>query len=84
LLEFSYFSTWQNIRIKQRTSTTLVDIQNSNGFTIGINPFQILSFYGNTPTAQRTVTGSRGGNAALQSLLIALNQLGLILDNSTA
>jgi len=31
-----------------------------------------------------TVTGSRGGNLALQSLLTALVQLGLINDSTTA
>lgn len=31
-----------------------------------------------------TVTGSRGGNAALASLLTALANLGIIVNNSTA
>jgi hypothetical protein len=34
--------------------------------------------------APPTVTGSRGGNAALQSLLAALASLGLIVDKTTA
>jgi Collagen triple helix repeat (20 copies) len=41
-------------------------------------------FYGATATAKPTVTGSRGGNAALASLLTALAQLGLITDSTTA
>jgi hypothetical protein len=32
---------------------------------------------------KQTVTGSRGGNAALASLLTALMDLGLIVDNTT-
>lgn len=37
-----------------------------------------------TPTgAPPTVSGSRGGNAALQSLLSALSGAGLIIDNTT-
>ncbi len=46
---------------------------------------QLLAFYSSgTGTAQQTVTGSRGGNAALASLLTALATLGLIVDNTTA
>lgn len=37
-----------------------------------------------TPVAPPSVTGSRGGNAALASLLTVLAGLGLITDNTTA
>src|SRR5690606_36471049 len=43
-----------------------------------------IGFYNTTPQAKPTVTGSRGGNAALASLLTALATLGLITNNSTA
>ena len=43
-----------------------------------------VGFYGSTPVAKPTVTGSRGGNAALASLLTALANLGLITDSTTA
>lgn len=39
-----------------------------------------LSTYGLTPVGQQTVTGSRGGNAALANLLIALHNFGVIVD----
>jgi len=42
-----------------------------------------LGFYGTSPQAKQTVTGSKGGNAALASLLTALSTLGLITDSST-
>lgn len=42
-----------------------------------------VGFYGAAPAARPTVTGSRGGNAALASLLTALEDLGLIVDSST-
>jgi hypothetical protein len=42
-----------------------------------------LAFYGATPSAKLTVSGSRGGNAALLSLVTALNTLGLINDTTT-
>lgn len=43
-----------------------------------------VGFYGTTPAAKPTVTGSRGGNVALASLLTALAGLGLLTDSSTA
>jgi hypothetical protein len=43
-----------------------------------------LGFFGATPVAKPTVSGSRDGNAALASLITALEQLGLITDDTTA
>lgn len=43
-----------------------------------------LGFYGAAATGKPTVTGSRGGNAALASLLTGLSNLGLITDSTTA
>ncbi len=43
-----------------------------------------VGFYGTAATAKQTVTGSRGGNAALASLLTSLAATGLITDSSTA
>lgn len=42
-----------------------------------------IGFYGTTPINQRTVIGSRGGNAALASLLSQLAAYGLIVDGTT-
>lgn len=43
-----------------------------------------LGFFNTTPAAKPTVSGSTGGNAALQNLLSALaNTLGLITDSTT-
>lgn len=42
-----------------------------------------LGFYNHATATQQTVTGSRGGNAALASLLTALAATGLIVDSST-
>jgi hypothetical protein len=41
-----------------------------------------LGFFGAAPVAKPTVSGSRDGNAALQSLLNALHTLGLVNDIS--
>lgn len=44
---------------------------------------QKIGFYGTTKQAKQTVTGSRGANAALASLLTALSTIGLITDSSS-
>lgn len=43
-----------------------------------------IGFLGAAPAPRQAVAGSRGGNAALASLLTALATLGLITDGSTA
>lgn len=42
-----------------------------------------VGFFGTSPTGKPTVTGSKGGNAALASLLTALAGLGLVTDSTT-
>lgn len=43
----------------------------------------LLGFYGTAPAAKPAITGSRGANAALASLLTQLAALGLITDSSS-
>lgn len=43
-----------------------------------------LGLYGASPVAKPTVSGAKGSNAALGSLLTALASMGLITDSSTA
>lgn len=43
-----------------------------------------LGFFAATTAAKQTVTGSRGGNAALASLLTALAAYGLVTDSTSA
>lgn len=43
-----------------------------------------LGFYNSAAVAKQTVSGSRGGNAALASLLTALATVGLVTDSSSA
>jgi hypothetical protein len=43
-----------------------------------------IGFYNTDPVAKPTVTGSRGSNAAVTSLLTGLSSQGLITDNTTA
>lgn len=42
-----------------------------------------IGFYGATPFSKQTITGAKGGNTALASLLTALVNLGLITDSTT-
>jgi hypothetical protein len=58
------------------TLTSIAGALNHDGSTAG--------FYGTAPITKPAVTGSRGGNAALASLLTALANLGLITDSTTA
>jgi hypothetical protein len=44
----------------------------------------MIGFYGGAAAVKQAVTGSRGGNAALASLLTALSTIGLITDSSSA
>ena len=43
-----------------------------------------VGFNGATPIAKPSITGSRGGNIAIASLLTSLSNMGLISDNTTA
>lgn len=43
-----------------------------------------VGFYNTSPAIRQTITGSRGGNAALASLLTGLATIGLITDSTTA
>ena len=54
---------------------------NTNQITVGTTK---LCFYGGTPITIPTIIGSRGGNAALAALLQALEDLGIIVDNTGA
>lgn len=60
-----------------------------NDFSAATTPYAGTSiarqaFFANAPVARPVVTGSRGGNAALASLLTGLNSLGVVTDSSTA
>lgn len=65
-------------------TTGTFDWQNSGNSRLKINSTGVGAF-GATPVARPTVTGSRGGNAALASLLTALGgtSLGWITDSSS-
>jgi hypothetical protein len=60
------------------------DLTASTVFKSNVKVMGNAGFYGTEPVAKPTVTGSRGGNAALASLLTALASQGLVTDSTTA
>jgi hypothetical protein len=59
----------------------LLRVHSNDG--VSVAPGGKAGFLGATPIARPSVTGSRGANAALASLLTQLATLGLITDNSS-
>jgi hypothetical protein len=74
-------ATW-----KSRTRMTVQSYNGSSeGLRIESTGFSArIGFFGAAAVDRPTVTGSRGGNAALTSLLTALANLGLIINSSSA
>jgi hypothetical protein len=67
-------------------SSTVAEIKQIGGSATRYILFRdgAFGFFGSSGTSQQTITGSRGGNAALASLLTALATTGLIVDGTTA
>ena len=83
LVSIGRYATWEHVWILDEDG----DTWQSGGATFGgdlDHDGSNVGFYDTAPAARQTVTGSRGGNAALQSLLTALSTIGLITDSSTA
>lgn len=57
---------------------------NTSGVKVGLVTTQTLGFYGAVGTAKPTITGARDDGTALLSLLTALADMGLLVDNTTA
>lgn len=56
----------------------------SDGTRLGQSATDKIAFHGATPVAKQTVSGAKGSNAALGSLLTALANLGIITDSTSA
>lgn len=56
----------------------------TNGLILGTATNKTIGFFNSAGTTKQTITGSRGGNAALASLLTALAAHSLITDSTTA
>jgi hypothetical protein len=68
-----YYSSGHQTNIGTTQTDVVLTIEQSNK----------LGFFNTTPVSKPTVSGSRGGNAALASLLTALSNLGLITNSTT-
>jgi hypothetical protein len=68
-----YYSSGHQTNIGAAQTDVVLTIEQSNK----------LGFFNTTPISKPTVSGSRGGNAALASLLTALANLGLITNSTT-
>lgn len=80
---------YSNGTVEFADSIRMTDAKNiilttTTGTKIGTATTQKLGFWNAAPIVQPTVTGSRGGNAALASLLTQLATMGLIVDGSSA
>lgn len=69
-------------RINDGLNTRAISVIEGKGVTVGQSA-GLIGMYGTAPIAKQTVTGSRGGNAALASLLTAMAARGDITNNST-
>lgn len=69
------------LRVDSTSRKLFLAVGGSEVITVGN---QTLSFFAGTPQVKQTVTGSRGGNAALGALLTALAAYGLVTDSSSA
>lgn len=80
---FDFYTTSANgIQLRSAGASGKLDIDINGTEKLAINATG-FGFNGATPVAKPTVTGSRGGNAALASLLTALDTLGLLTDSSS-
>lgn len=81
-----------SVRGSSTNADVLLQGKGSGGVRIqdgaGANKIRVnavgVGFFNATPVAKPTITGSRGGNAALASLLTALSDMGLITDLTSA
>jgi len=79
----AYFIMTNSSSTMRAIAATKISLE-SAWVAVGDDPSHAVGFYGSAHQAQQTVTGSRGGNAALASLLAALANFGLIVDGTTA
>ncbi len=81
----SFLSLATNTFIDLATASGIdkIRINSQDEISIGIGGKKI-GFHGTTPINKPTVTGSRAGNIALGSLLTALNDIGLLVNSTSA
>ena len=74
----------ETITLDSDISGTKIFVGKSTGMVVLVGgPSASLGFFNATPITKPTVTGSKGGNVALASLITALANLGLLTDSTT-
>lgn len=73
----------ETVEIGNTTDGTLIKLKTPTTAEGTLQVDGNIGFYGTSPAAQPTITGSKGGNAALADLLTKLAALGLIVDSTT-
>jgi len=74
---------WDDAGVSLGTVFTIIRSSGNATFASNLRINGLVGFNNTTPIAKPTVTGSKGANAALTSLLTALSNYGLITDSST-
>lgn len=82
-----------SLQITAKGATAEVDVwtANASALKLGTNATAVLTlspsggmgFFGGSAVAKPTVSGSKGANAALTSLMTALSSMGLVVDSTT-
>lgn len=83
VLMYNSAGTVQGEVVASSTASGISMNASSTGYVRLGTSLNSLAFFGQAGSSRPTVTGSRGGNAALASLLTALATLGLIVDSSS-
>ena len=65
------------------TSNVNAVLEGPDGLLLGAAATDQIGFYGKTPVVKPTVSGAKGGNAALTSLIAQLVALGLLTDTTS-
>ena len=61
-----------------------INPKGTGAIKLGLNPAGRLAFFASAGSTKPSLSGSRGGNAALASLISALAGLGLLTDGTTS
>ena len=80
---YAYMNHWAGTLGGSRDLTTGISRALGLETHLQFGPGAKIGFYGTTPGSRPTITGSRGSNAALASLLTQLASLGLITDSTS-
>ncbi len=82
--EVNYSQSTLNLINREPTGPVQVLTGSGAGLRLYLGPNGETGFFGSVGTTKATVTGAKGSNAALASLLTALSGYGLVTDSTSA